>query len=58
MYNMVHTGPNNQFGGDHEGLDNAEYHVGISDMVTNDPKDPITKVISIDTMSLGISLKL
>ena len=55
---MVHTGPNNQFGGDHEGLDNAEYHVGISDMVTNDPKDPITKVISIDTMSLGISLKL
>ena len=29
MYNVVHTGPNNQFGGAHEGLDSVEYHVGI-----------------------------
>ena len=58
MYNVVHTGPNNQFGGAHEGLDSAEYHVGICDMVTIDPTDPITKGISIDTMSLGISFNL
>ncbi len=58
MYNVVHTGPNNQFGGDHEGLDSVEYHVGICDMVTIDPNNPITKGISIDTISLGISFNL
>ena len=58
MYNVIHTGPNNQFGGAHDGLDSAEYHVGISDMVTIDPTDPITNGISIDAMSLGISFNL
>ena len=45
MYNVVQTGPNNQFGGDHEGFDSAAYHVGISATVAIDPKNPITNGI-------------
>ena len=37
-YNVVHIGPNNQFGGDHHGLDNVEYHDEICGNVTIAPK--------------------
>ena len=58
IYNVVHTGPNNQFGGDQEGFDSAEYHVGISAIVAIDPKNPITKGINIDATSFGTSFNL
>ena len=57
-YNVVHTGPNNQFGGDHHGLDNVEYHVEICDNVTIAPKYPITNGINIEPISIGTSLIL
>jgi hypothetical protein len=52
MYNIVHTGPNNQFGGLNEGLTNPEYQVVIEGVVKIDPINPITKQITTDIISL------
>ena len=54
-YNVDHTGPNNQFGGDHTGLARAAYHVVISGKVAADPIAPEKNTTKIDNNNLGIS---
>ena len=58
IYNVVHTGPNNQFGGDHVGFDSAAYHVGISVIVAMDPINPTINGINIEAIILGYSLNV
>jgi hypothetical protein len=55
---VVHTGPNNQFGGDHAGFESAAYHVGISVIVAIDPINPTINGINIETIILGYSLNV
>lgn len=57
-YNVVQTGPNNQFGGAHEGLEREAYHVEISEIVIIDPKYPIINGINTDMKNLGTLLNL
>jgi hypothetical protein len=40
IYSVVQTGPKTQFGGVKAGLLSVAYHVGIDDMVYNDPIVP------------------
>ncbi len=57
-YNVVQIGPNNQFGGAHDGLLSEAYHVEISEIVITDPKYPIINGINMDINNLGTVLNL
>ena len=58
IYNMVQTGPNNQFGGAHDGLASATYQVEICEIVTYDPIDATKKGISTEPINIGNSFNL
>jgi hypothetical protein len=58
IYNVVHTGPNNQFGGAHDGLESETYQVEISEIVIIDPMYPIINGINMDIKNLGTVLNL
>ena len=57
-YNVLHIGPNAQFGGVQLGLGRYAYHPVISLRVNTVPTAPAKNTISIDIISLGISLIL
>ena len=57
-YNVVQIGPNNQFGGAHDGLESEAYHVEISVIVIIDPIYPIINGINMDIKNFGTVLNL
>lgn len=55
MYNVIHTGENNQFGGVKEGLLSDAYHVGIAAAVKMLPMKPASWQIAMLSINLQIS---
>jgi hypothetical protein len=47
---VVHTGPNNQFGGVNGGLIKPAYQEGIDDIVEKDPTTPASNGIAIQVI--------
>lgn len=55
-YKMVHTGPNNQFGGLKNGLFRLAYQVGISETVKIPPSEPNPTIKMTEITSFCVEL--
>lgn len=54
IYNIVHTGPNIQFGGFSAGFVSVAYHVSMAGVVKNAPMMLATPTLTIEAMNRNI----